>query len=140
MNIEGNLNEIKRVEAGDSEKAVAPRPARPYISIYGKKKGINIGKDVVRLLGCPSHICLLVNERSNAIAIQSCAENKAMSFKVPDMLMNEHWHFRIYSQQFIRTLMTANNMEQEKTYAIPGSYSERHNAVIFQMSDGKLVN
>jgi hypothetical protein len=94
---------------------------------------------VVRLLGDPSHICLLVNTDSSSLAIRPGSPDAIMSFQVPDDFLIKHRHFRIYSQGFVQGLMQRNGMEFGKTYRITGVYSERHHAVIFDMKSETRV-
>ena len=42
------------------------------ISIYGRVNVINIGKDVLRVIGAPSHICLKINKYMDSFPVMPC--------------------------------------------------------------------
>ena len=50
---------------------------------------MNVGKDVIRILGSPAYICVLQRKDRKAIAITPCAAEHPMSFKVPDRLLTD---------------------------------------------------
>lgn len=108
-------------------------------SIYGKKNTLFIGKDVLRVLGGPTHICLKVNQKMDSFLVTPCAEKDPMSFKVPkDILMTPRPEMHVVSQSFVIGLLAMNDLDFENTYNMSGIYSEKHNAVVFNMADARL--
>lgn len=106
------------------------------VSIYGRESIIHIGKDVLRVLGAPVNVCLKVNQGMDSFAVMPCDEKDAMSFRVPDDIMfNSHRQMRVTSRSFVTGLLAMNDLEVNHTYIISGGYSEKNNAVIFNMSD-----
>lgn len=106
----------------------------PRISIFGKKNAIGIGKDVILLLGIPTHIRIRVNEKNDSLVIEPTEGKEVMSFKVPDrFLTDRHCNFRIYSQQFVQNLMRINGMNERGSYSIEGDYLKGQNAAVFQL-------
>lgn len=106
----------------------------PRISFFGKKNAIGIGKDVIMLLGFPSHIRIRINEENDSLVIEPTEEKEVMSFKVPDRFpFDRKCNFRIYSQQFVQNLMLSNGMDISKSYSVQGSYLKIPNAAIFQL-------
>lgn len=106
----------------------------PRISLFGKKNAIGIGKDVILLLGIPTHIRIRVNEENDSLVIEPTEGKEVMSFKVPDrFLTDRHCNFRIYSQQFVQNLMRLNGMNERGSYSIEGDYLKRQNAAVFQL-------
>ena len=88
----------------------------PRISFFGKKNAIGIGKDVIMLLGFPSHIRIRINEENDSLVIEPTEEKEVMSFKVPDRFpFDRKCNFRIYSQQFVQNLMLSNGMVISKS-------------------------
>ena len=95
------------------------------ISLDGKKNRLRVSVDAIRQLGMPSHICIRCSDSLDAIVIAACEGKYVMSFKVPErMLRVEDCPCEITSKQFIHMLMTANQLEHEKTYRFPGEMSE----------------
>lgn len=110
------------------------RKASPRISIFGRKNAISIGKDVILLLGIPTHIRIRVNEEVDSLVIEPTEEKEVMSFKVPDrFLIDRHCNFRIHSQQFVRSVMIKNGMDLSESYSIVGRYIRSSNAAIFSL-------
>ena len=54
-----------------------------------KTAGMNVGKDVIRVLGSPTYICVLQRKDRKSIAITPCTAEHPMSFKVPDRLLTD---------------------------------------------------
>ena len=76
----------KTIEASNRLWKGEKKNVRLEISFYGKGNAINIGKDVVRILGAPSYICLKVNRSMDSIIITPCEKRETLSFKVPDRI------------------------------------------------------
>lgn len=106
------------------------------VSIQGHWSDIQIGKDVIRALGEPSHICLRVNDANHSLALCPCDAAEVLSFKIPvDFLTDPQKKFRIHSTQFVKDLLQANQLDAEKTYSLTGTYSEKINAVVFSFDE-----
>jgi len=106
------------------------------ISIYGRINVIYIGKDVLRVIGAPSHICLKINKEMDSFAVMPCEPTEPMAFKIPDdIMLNTRKQMKVTSQSFVIGLLSINGLEFEHTYKISGIYSENNNAVVFNMSD-----
>lgn len=112
---------------------------RLHASIYGKKNAILIGKDVLRVLGGPSHICLKVNQKMDSFLVTPCSERDAMSFRVPEnILTTGRPQMDVVSRSFVIGLLAINDLEFDCTYNLSGIYSEKHNAVVFNVADARL--
>ena len=59
------------------------------VTIPAESRRMNVGKDVIRVLGSPAYICVLQRKDRKAIAITPCAAEHPMSFKVPDRLLTD---------------------------------------------------
>ncbi len=115
------------------------RPIRLVITLQGYWNRISIGKDVIRILGAPSHICLRVTEDNSLIALAPCEALDLLSFKVPDALFTDHHCiFRICSKQFVRNVMATNGMNPLQSNSFDGIYSEKQNAIMFLLKNTRL--
>ncbi len=109
------------------------------ISLYGRTHVLQIGKDVVRVLGAPPYLALRINQEMDSLLIESAMEKHKLSFKVADDLyVNKNRQMTITSISFVIGLMTRNAMNLEETYQIEGVYSEKNNAVVFNLKDARL--
>lgn len=118
-----------------NKPVIMTREVRVGISIQGYHRTVCIGKDVIRLLGTPSHVSLRINENGSRIVIEPCAADDVMSFKVPEKLFSDHrCVFRITSKQFVHSIMELNGMDMMLSYTIPGMYSEKQNVACFDLS------
>ena len=59
------------------------------VTIPAESRRMNVGKDVIRILGSPAYICVLQRKDRKSIAITPCATEHPMSFKVPDRLLTD---------------------------------------------------
>ena len=104
------------------------------ISIMCKEHQISIGKDVVRLLAVPKFVTIIMNWDERTMAILSCDEKTATSFKVPDkLLVDRHASFRIYSYSFVKELADRLQIDTEERNYYKGNYSASLHAVVFQL-------
>ncbi len=112
------------------------KTVRLDVSIYGRESVINIGKDVLRVLGAPENICLKVSQRMDSFVVMPCGEKDTLSFHVPDdFMVNSRRQMKVTSRSFVTGLLAMNDLENGHTYKISGTYSEKNNAVVFNMSD-----
>ncbi len=115
------------------------KQAKLRISLYGRQHVIQIGKDVVRVLGVPPYISIRINLEMDSILIESAMEKHKLSFKVADdICFNKNRQMTITSASFVIGLMVQNNLDLSETYQIEGVYSEKNNAVVFNIKDSKL--
>ena len=109
-------------------------PSHP-VGVYA----ISIGKDVIRLLGSPTHVCLKIHRDGSRIILAPCAADDVMSFKVPESLFtNHHTVFRLHSKQFVHSIMTENGMDLTLSYTVPGIYNEKKNVACFDLKENHL--
>lgn len=110
---------------------------RPTLSIQGRRNTINIGIDVIRLLGEPTHVCIMRNLRNSSLAVRPCVAEDVMSFQVPDHFMEDsNVKFCVHSKQFVQQIMHDCNLDTDKTFVFYGEWLEEKNAVIFMLKDG----
>ena len=117
------------------------KSVRLRISFYGKQNTVQIGKDVVRVLGAPQFISIRINKDMSSILLEAAEEQHKLAFKVPtDLYTNNNAHMKIKSVAFVNSVMTRNALESTQTYLIEGIYSEKNNAVIFNLADAVLYD
>jgi hypothetical protein len=134
--VEEVMNGIKTSNNSESQGKKAKNKVRLNVSIYGRESALYIGKDVMRVLGAPKDVCLKVSPRMDSFVIMPCDEYNVLSFHVPDdFMLNSHRMMRVISKSFVTGLLAMNDLETGHTYKISGTYSEKNNAVIFNMSD-----
>lgn len=130
------MDDRKTSNNGGSQGKKAKNTVRLNVSIYGRESALNIGKDVLRVLGVPKNVCLKVSQRMDSFVVMPCDESDVLSFHVPDdFMLNSHRMMRVISKSFVTGLLAMNDLEIDHTYNISGTYSEKNNAVIFNMSD-----
>ena len=85
------------------------------VTIPAESRRMNVGKDVIRILGSPAYICVLQRKDRKSIAITPCAAEHPMSFKVPDRLLTDgQCRMMINGIQFIQLLLEANGLAAGK--------------------------
>ena len=101
------------------------------VTIPAESRRMNVGKDVIRVLGSPAYICVL---QRKAIAIPPCAAEHPMSFKVPGRLLTDgQCRMMINGIQFIQVLLEANGLAAGKDHQFKGRYDAEKNAVIISL-------
>ena len=111
----------------------------PYILIQPYRSSLTIGKDIIKSLGYPKHVCLRINESNRSFAIIPCEANDVMSFKIPERLFTDHkCVFRINSKSFLISLVLKYNLEPTCVYSCKGIYSQKLNAVIVSLDEKNL--
>ena len=89
------------------------------VTIPAESRRMNVGKDVIRILGSPAYICILQRKDRQSIAITPCAAEHPMSFKVPDRLLTDgQCRMRINGVQFVQALLEANGLAAGKDYQL----------------------
>ena len=104
------------------------------VTIPAESRRMNVGKDVIRILGSPAYICVLQRKDRKSIAITPCAAEHPMSFKVPDRLLTDgQCRMMINGIQFIQVLLEANGLAAGKDHQFKGRYDAEKNAVIIRL-------
>ncbi len=115
------------------------KSANLRISLYGRKHVLQIGKDVVRVLGAPPYLAVRINQEMDSLLIESAMEKHKLSFKVADDLyVNGNRQMTITSTSFISGIMIRNALDMKETYQVEGVYSEKNNAVVFNLKDARM--
>ena len=111
-----------------------------FITIEGDQRRMRVSKDVIKILGMPSHICLYQTENCDSIAIGPCDEKNVMSFQVPEkFLRGERCDYKINSTPYIRMIAEVNGLEHGKSYRLNGVYREGKNIVTFAVNQNNAA-
>lgn len=111
----------------------------PYILLQPYRNTITIGKDIVKSLGFPTHVCLRINDVNKSFAIIPCEADDVMSFKVPDKLLTDHHCvFRLHSKEFLLNLILKYDLNPNSVYEYKGKYCPNINAIIVSLEKGNL--
>lgn len=111
----------------------------PYILIQPYRCSLTIGKDIIKSLGYPKHVCLRINETNRSFAIIPCEANDVMSFKIPEKLFTDSkCVFRINSKSFLISLVLKYNLDPTCVYSCKGVYCKKLNAVIVSLDESNL--
>ena len=113
---------------------------KPYILIQGYKNTITIGKDVIRLLNFPDHICFSVNDTNGSILMFPCNEDNVMAFKVPENLFtNSKTVFRITSKSFVCGIMKKYGLSLSEVYSYSGVPITENSILFSLMPDNQQI-
>ena len=104
------------------------------VTIPAESRRMNVGKDVIRVLGSPAYICVLQRKDRKAIAITPCAAEHPMSFKVPDKLLTDgQCRMMINGIQFIQVLLEANGLAAGKDISLKDGMMPRKMQLSFRL-------
>lgn len=102
------------------------------ITISGLWNAMNIGKNVIRILGKPEYITIAVNKKRDSIIICPGRYSDLVSYKVPDELYTDnHKIMRVNSKGFSENMLSINNLDSSSTYSIYGEHIAEKNCVRF---------
>ncbi|MDD3337166.1 MAG: hypothetical protein PHI98_16915 [Eubacteriales bacterium] len=104
------------------------------------RRSIYLWRDVVRVLGAPKYVSIRVNQEYDSFAVTPGEANGYMSFLVPDGLSSaKQPAVGIHSSRFCEELIAMNDLTVGESYRIEGHYSEKNNAVIFNVADAVVI-
>lgn len=107
------------------------------LSVQGARNCISIGKGVIRALGKPSHVSLMISDSNDSISVFPCDEDDVMAFRVPAKLFLDHkCVMRINSKRFVHGIMKSNDLDTSRTYTLSGEYLKDKNTAVFSLVDG----
>ena len=110
------------------------------LSVQGARNCISIGKGVIRALGKPSHVSLMISDSNDSISVFPCDEDDVMAFRVPTKLFSDHkCVMRINSKRFVHGIMKSNDLDTSRTYTLSGEYLKDKNTAVFSLVDGVTI-
>ena len=83
------------------------RVMRLGLTISAKQSQLTISKDVIRILGSPSYVCVLQGKDKQSVAVACCEASHPMSFKVPENLLMDNidictvWIIALFALQIL---------------------------------------
>lgn len=93
-----DITDTSKDESGTSDKKEASKDSDKSdiseweknlnLSFCGDRERLMFGRDVVRILGCPTYVCFRVNKARDSIIIFACSSTDAMAYKVPNLVWN----------------------------------------------------
>ena len=111
------------------------------LSLQGARCCIGVGKAVIKALGTPTHVSLKISDTHDSISVFPCDEDDVMSFRVPTRLFSDHrCVMRINSKKFVQGIMSANNLDTNRTYTLSGDYLEDRNIAVFSLAEGVTLH
>lgn len=115
------------------EHPAVKKPQVFRMTLQGKSECIGLGRELVRGLGTPAYIKLLISENYDELVFTPCNEKEVMSFKVPNQNNVHHMGMRISSKAFVHEVLERNHLDKTKTYAFLGTYMNGQAAIVFPL-------
>lgn len=103
------------------------------MTLQGKHECICLGRELVRGLGTPAYVKLLISENYDEIVFTPCNEKEVMSFKVPNQNNTYRMGMRICSKAFVHEVLERNHLDKTKTHAFYGTYMNGQTAIVFPL-------
>ena len=109
----------------------------PYASVT--KNGVTFNKSVIKKLGCPAYVQLLINPATKQFAIVPCDEGapRAQAFYNPEKKSNVllvRWN----SRDLLNTICEITGWNHKKeSYRIAGSLIPEENLMLFNFNDAE---
>jgi len=100
---------------------------------------IRVSRGIIRKLGTPEFVRLLINPEKLIFCVQHCESEKEYgTFKVPKNLFQGNGKFRINSAYFITMLWERMAWDEDTSYSVIGKYNAEQNVVLFDLSDWSI--
>ncbi len=110
------------------------------MTLQGARNCISIGKGVIRALGSPTHVTLMISDSHDSLSVFPCDEDDIMAFRVPVKLFKDHkCVMRINSKKFVHGIMKVNDLDITKTYVLSGEYLADVNTAVFSLTEGATI-
>ncbi len=131
--------DIKSIETTTTTVDKKTKTDSMYILVQCKHNTLTVGKDIIRYLGFPTHVCLRINATRDSFIIFPCKPDDVMSFKVPEHLFTDaHCSMRIHSKQFLYHIVTANSLDDNYVYSYSAHYVKDKNLVLVNLNDESI--
>ena len=133
----------KRTRANMSKEKVVPETAFNEETIMAtftyKDSRIRLSRGIIRKLGTPPFVRLLIKPEKLIMCVQPCDSNKEYgTFKVPKNIFGENGKFRINSAYFIIMLWERMGWEEGLSYSVTGKYNTENNVALLNLADWSI--
>ena len=99
---------------------------------------LRVGKGVVKSLGTPCYISLMINDEKKILAVMAADKEGVMTFKVPEGFLDiNNKSFRIHSKGFVGIIAEMLNISKKVRIKLVGTYDVDMDAVVFDLDKFK---
>lgn len=110
----------------------------PYVSIT--KNGVTFNKSVIMKLGYPEFVVLLINPETKMIAVKKCSEDTPQSASFYKSNEKNILSVRWNAKDLLNTLQDISGWDLSMdAYRVDGSLIKEEGAMLFDLSQGKLL-
>ena len=110
----------------------------PYVSIT--KNGVTFNKSVIMKLGYPEFVVLLINPETKMIAVKKCSEYTPQSTSFYKNNEKNILSVRWNAKDLLNTLQDISGWDLSMdAYRVDGSLIKEEGAMLFDLSQGKLL-
>ena len=100
---------------------------------------IRVSRGIIRSLGKPPYVRLLINPDKMVMCIQPCDDNREYgTFKVPKNIFLESTKFRINSAYFVAMLFERMGWDEQTSYYVTGKYVAENNVVLLNLLNWEI--
>lgn len=97
---------------------------------------LRVGKGVVKSLGTPGYISLMINDEKKILAIMAVDKEGVMTFEVPEGFLDiGNKSFRIHSKGFVRIIAGMLGISEKVRIKLVGTYDADMDAVVFDLDE-----
>lgn len=110
----------------------------PYASVTNN--GITFNKSVVKKLGCPNFVVLLINRDDKKIAVQCCSEETQNSVTFYKPRKNDIFSVRWNGKDLLNTIQDITGWDlKQDSYRVEGILLRDEKAMLFDLNKASLL-
>lgn len=95
---------------------------------------LRVGKGVIKSLGTPGYISLMINDEKKILAVMAADKEGVMTFKIPEGFLDiNNKSFRIHSKGFVRIIAGMLSISEKVRIKLVGTYDVNLDAVVFDL-------
>lgn len=111
-----------------------------YISFYLKAYRIHVFVDLLRGIGCPQRICLMISDDGKKLAIIPYPKKDFRSHGVPAKVYNGNGGMDISSYKLCHLIADLHHWDNSRSYRIPGTIYPGKNAAVFDLTKASFID
>lgn len=110
-----------------------------YISFYLKANRVHVFIDVLRGLGSPSRICLMIEENGRTLLIAPYEKRDFKSHAVPPEAYKGAGGIEVSSMRLCQIIARLHHWDAERSYRVPGTIYPEKEVAIFRLTGAEII-
>lgn len=110
------------------------------VSFYLSNYRIHIYRDVLREIGSPQRICIMIDKSGDTLLIAPYTVRDFKSHKVPASIYDGNSKMEISSYKLCKIITGLHNWDPSVSYRVPGSIATEQNVAVFHLKEASVIH